>query len=566
MEPRNKSALHEKIQALRQTFLDKVPANVWSARGLCRRWGLDPQADDVFDDLHRAFHSIKGTAASFGLAEISRCGATGEALLVEYKAKRGADVDDPARVRVVERELQNLLDRIAELGETAAKASTPKAGAQWPESGLPTHGERETRATKKIYLCDDDILNAELIATQLNCFGYAVTTYPNVDALKAALSKGHPDAVIADIMFPGNANAGTDVMAEICAATDTPLPVVFVSARDDFDARLGAVQAGGQAYFVKPIKTDDLVETLDRLTNRRDPEPYRILVIDDEPEVAEYHCLILQEAGMSTMHLRDPAELLKALNEYRPDLVLTDMYMPRCTGREVAQVIRQIPEFISLPIIFLSVETDKRKQTNALQVGAEGFLTKPIQPLDLIDAVAVRAERLRALRALMVRDGLTGLFNHSYVSQHLDLVMANARRGGNKIVWVMIDVDHFKMVNDTYGHPIGDQVLIALARLLQQRLRHSDLVGRFGGEEFAIVMQNVDPEGARIIVDRLREDFSRLIFHAGSVTFSATFSAGIAGFPGTMGERLIETADQALYAAKHAGRNCVKLATPEPLL
>lgn len=566
MDAHGKSALHEKIRALRQTFLDKIPGTVWSTRGLCRRWTFDPSIPEVFDDLHRAFHSIKGTAASFGMAEISRCGATGEALLVEYKAHRNANADDPNKMRIVERELQNLLDRIAELGELAVKAGETPKGVQWPESGLPTRTERETRATKKIYLCDDDLLNAELIGTQLNCFGYAVTTFPNVEALKAALANARPDAVIADIMFPGNANAGTDVMNEIRQAIDAPLPVVFVSARDDFEARLGAVQAGGQAYFVKPIKTDDLVDTLDRLTNRHDPEPYRILVIDDEPEVAEYHCLILQEAGMSTMHLQDPAGLLKALYEYRPDLVLSDMYMPRCTGREIAQVIRQIPEFISLPIVFLSVETDKRKQTNAMQVGAEGFLTKPIQPVDLIDAVAVRAERMRALRALMVRDGLTGLFNHSYVSQHLDLILANARRGSGKVVWVMIDVDHFKTVNDTYGHPIGDQVLIALARLLQQRLRHSDLVGRFGGEEFAVVMQNIDLQGAQTIVDRLREDFSRLIFHAGSLTFSSTFSAGIAGFPGTMGERLIEAADQALYAAKHAGRNCVRLSDPESIL
>lgn len=281
--------------------------------------------------------------------------------------------------------------------------------------------------------------------------------------------------------------------------------------------------------------------------------------------MAEYHSLILQEAGMTTRILLDPKDVLKTLSEFRPDLVLTDMYMPRCSGRDIAQVIRQIPEFISLPIIYLSVETDKRKQITALQVGAEGFLTKPIQPEDLIDAVAVRAERMRALRALMVRDGLTGLFNHSYVSQHLDLALAAARRNNDKLVWVMIDVDRFKAVNDTYGHLLGDQVLIALSRLLQQRLRHSDVVGRFGGEEFAIVMQSVDLAGSRLIVDRLREDFSKLLFHAGDKTFSCTFSAGIAAFPGTLSERLIEAADQALYAAKRAGRNRVMLAEMEPI-
>jgi diguanylate cyclase (GGDEF)-like protein len=163
----------------------------------------------------------------------------------------------------------------------------------------------------------------------------------------------------------------------------------------------------------------------------------------------------------------------------------------------------------------------------------------------------------------MVRDGLTGLFNHTFLSQYLSTTMAAARREGGRISLAMIDIDHFKMINDTYGHPAGDQVLVALSRLLQQRLRHSDLVGRYGGEEFVVIMGHTAAEDARTIIDSLREDFGRLAFRAGDKPFSCTFSGGVVGFPGIDADHLMEAADQALYQAKRAGRNRVCVAGAE---
>jgi len=193
-----------------------------------------------------------------------------------------------------------------------------------------------------------------------------------------------------------------------------------------------------------------------------------------------------------------------------------------------------------------------------MRVGAEGFITKPIQPDNLVSEVVLRAERMRTLRALMARDSLTGLFNHTTTTQLLDNALVAARRQGSQLSFAMIDVDRFKQVNDTYGHPVGDQVLLALARVLQQRLRTSDLVGRYGGEEFAVILNDVSPEKSTQIMEQLREDFSRLVFNAGDARFSCSFSCGVASFPQLVDlESLREAADKALYQAKHAGRNRV---------
>ena len=210
-----------------------------------------------------------------------------------------------------------------------------------------------------------------------------------------------------------------------------------------------------------------------------------------------------------------------------------DMYMPGCSGRELSRVIRQIPQFVSLPIVFLSSETDKTVQVSAMRVGADGFLTKPILPEDLVTAVAVRAERTRVLRSLMMRDGLTGLLNHTTLSQFLETALATAHRHDGWLCFAMLDVDHFKKVTYTYGHPAGDQVLVALARLLKQRLRTSDMIGRYGGEEFAAVLQDVSLDEALRIMDQIRRDFAALVFKVGDADSPAPSAAASPVSPAT---------------------------------
>jgi diguanylate cyclase (GGDEF)-like protein len=219
---------------------------------------------------------------------------------------------------------------------------------------------------------------------------------------------------------------------------------------------------------------------------------------------------------------------------------------------------------VSLPIIYVSSETDVERQLKALAVGADGFLTKPIDPARLIAETTLRAERMRILRSLMVRDGLTGLFNHNAIMQFLAVAIANARRCETSLAFAMIDVDHFKAVNDTYGHPTGDQVLMALSRTLRLRLRENDVVGRYGGEEFAVVVNGANAAQAHAVLDDLRKSFAAVTFSAEGREFRCTFSAGVAVFPRfAQAEALTEAADRALYRAKKSGRNRVEIATRE---
>lgn len=543
----------EKIARLRARFLEQLPARITLANALFERIKADSTDHAAAVDLHRLLHSLKGTGRSFGFSDLGGVAGQGENLAAQL-------LDVPARTAPAgwRENLASHLEHVEMIATILCSPSGSDAGDDEPVQPLPTASEPTISAhgARMLYLCDDEVLTLEQLAVQLTCFGYQIVTFTEPQALHDAVLVRRPDAIVMDIHFPQGERAGTETLAALRREIGQAVPAVFLSAHNGFAARLAAVQAGGKAYFHKPARILDLVATLDELTKQQ--QPYRILIIDDEPEIAAYHSIILQEAGMLTSQVSETSCVLEVLQEFRPDMVLMDMYMPECSGRDLATLIRQMPDYVSLPIVYLSSETDKQKQFAAMRVGADGFLTKPVIPEDLVAAVAIRAERMRTMCSLMARDGLTGLFNHTTTTQLLEGAIATSKRSNGTLCFVMIDIDRFKSINDTYGHPVGDQVLLALSRVLQQRLRNSDVVGRYGGEEFAIILLNVTSERATQLIDELRQDFNRLVFHSGSDEFSCSFSAGIAGYPvHRRMELLREAADKALYEAKRSGRNRV---------
>ncbi|CAK0755503.1 two-component system, cell cycle response regulator [uncultured Gammaproteobacteria bacterium] len=564
----------EKIALLRASFLAKLPSRLEQALQLHQlvfntyEAPAPSAAPSAAAELHRLLHSLKGTGATLGLRALAEEAARGE--IIAILIADDLTLATPATGAEIYACLASLMDLVqaaraqaeapTEAGRVREEITAPAFDlSHQPLSSDTAAGNEKPRV---IFLCDDDKTLVDHLSAQLQCFNYQSVTFSDPDELRATLAHHPAHAIVMDIVFPGDESAGTNAVMTLNRDLVERVPTVFISARNDFDARLRAVRAGGAAYFSKPVDVMALVACLDALTIHKEPEPYRVLVIDDEPEVAMFHAHILEQAGMVVRLLHGHDTVLAELDDFHPDLVLIDLYMPQCNGRDLAQVIRQIPRWISLPIIFLSSETDKTKQFSAIRIGAEGFLTKPVLPAELITAVAVRSERMRDLRSLMVRDSLTGLFNHTTTTQMLENSLAVTNRLNKTLAVVMIDIDRFKLVNDTYGHIVGDQVLVALARILRERLRTSDIIGRYGGEEFAVVLRDVFLEEAIRIMDIIRHDFSQLRFHHNGVDFNCSFSAGI-----SLSSRekslifLRSEADRALYQAKHEGRNRIVAAT-----
>jgi len=549
-------SFEERKARLRQSFLAQVPQRLQGIREhLAELARVQSRDEGTLKALHLLFHTLKGSGASFGFSRMSALAQEAEQALIQELEGECSATD---RLLAT---LERVLSALEQLGtdpDSRSHRESPPSFAivdQAPDEG-------NSRRQKRIYLCDDDPVQVDYLSAQLACFGYQVRPFTTLAALRQAVETEAPAAVIMDVMFPEGRFAGPEFLAELNACSGQNLPSVFISSRDDFASRLQAVKAGGSAYCVKPLKTNEIIEFLDLLTRPGAPDPFNILVVDDDPDVANYHTMVLEAAGMTTRMATQPAQVLEILEHFNADLVLMDLYMPDCSGPELAQVLRQIPGHVSLPIIYVSSETNIDRQFKALEVGADGFLTKPIDPRRLVAEVNLRAERMRTLRSLMVRDSLTGLLNHNTITHSLEICISLARRRDHPLCFAMIDVDRFKRVNDLYGHPAGDQVLVALSRGLRLSLRDSDLVGRYGGEEFAVVLAGVSIGQARKVIDDLRRNFASVLFAAGGEEFTCTFSAGVAAFPEFYtADALIEAADMALYRAKHAGRNRIEIAS-----
>lgn len=373
------------------------------------------------------------------------------------------------------------------------------------------------------------------------------------------MKKTQPAVISMDMMLPdGN---GAEMIADMRNKGQISLPVIFLSANGDLTPRLKAVRCGGYAYLTKPLEINTLIDTLDNVTLQKEVKPYRILIVDDPPSLAMLYAHTLKGVGMITETITEPMDIMTTLTSFAPELILMDVYMPNCSGLELAAVLRQQEKYVSIPIVFLSGETDLNKQLDAMQPGGNDFLVKPIQPDHLVSAVTIRVNRYRILRSFMKRDSFTGLYNHTTTTEYLNHALELARRRGTSLVFAMIDPDHFKSVNDTYGHATGDRVIKSLTRLLQQRLRKTDIIGRYGGEEFAAVLVDADIDNAYKVIEKIRADLSQIHQECDGVAFTSTFSCGIAAFPAYDNPvALKDAADKAMYEAKHGGRNRIIIA------
>lgn len=413
--------------------------------------------------------------------------------------------------------------------------------------------------SKLVYLWPGASHDLQEAARQLGYYGYQVGMIDTPAQLVADSATRTPTCILIDCSLACGQSA--EFKVELAALAQR-VPIACMSDRGDIESRLEAVRIGCQAYFTRPLDTTSLLDTLDRLTAPPQAEAGKVLIIDDSPSLAAYYAANLAEAGFLCQVVTDPLKSLDAIVEQPPELILLDMNMPGASGQEVAKVIRQQDAYLSIPIVFLSAESDVGRQREAMSLGGDEFLQKPIQPEHLVSAVRSRVIRYRSLRALMVRDSLTGLLNHTSYKERLRAEVARAKRQNKPLSVAIIDIDHFKNVNDTYGHPAGDRVIKNLSRLLRQRLRGADIIGRYGGEEFALALPDTPLDLAINVINHLRESFAAIEQHAGSATFHNTFSAGAAEFSAQQSqfadsEALIKASDEALYVSKHGGRNRV---------
>jgi diguanylate cyclase (GGDEF)-like protein len=294
----------------------------------------------------------------------------------------------------------------------------------------------------------------------------------------------------------------------------------------------------------------------------------RVLIADDSLVVRSLLRRQLEDSGHAVIEAADGEEALAMSRDERPDVVLLDVEMPKLDGYGVLEAMRNDPELAEVPVVFLTSRTTTEDVVEGLRLGAHDYLRKPFDPAELVARVsaALRVKVLQdQLRAMSHTDPLTGLANRRCLQDHLVSVCATAGRHDLSVGLLMVDVDLFKAVNDTYGHDAGDEVLRNVASRVADACRLGDLAGRWGGEEFLVVAPMIDEAGIAELGERVRKHVA-----AGAIPASngsaLDMTVSVGGATGSAdADALLRAADASLYAAKRAGRNQVvtaDLATP----
>jgi two-component system, cell cycle response regulator len=298
-----------------------------------------------------------------------------------------------------------------------------------------------------------------------------------------------------------------------------------------------------------------------------------ILVADDSATVRAVLGAQLGGAGYGVVPAADGHEALARLREDRPDVALLDIEMPGLDGLGVLDAVQADPALFTIPVLFLTGRAEAQDVAAGLARGAHDYVRKPIEASELTARVraALRvkelADELRRrnaeLERLVATDHLTGVHNRRFTARELERLVARGRRHGHALSVALLDVDRFKAINDRHGHEAGDAVLAGVAERMASRLRRDDVVGRWGGEEFLVLLPETGPAGAACVADAVRAVIAAQPFAVEGGPLPVTASVGWATWDGEeTGEALLRRADGALYAAKAGGRNAVHPAAP----
>lgn len=300
----------------------------------------------------------------------------------------------------------------------------------------------------------------------------------------------------------------------------------------------------------------------------------KILIADDSLTVRAVIRNDLEDEGYQVDEALDGIGAVERCRQDPPDVVLLDVEMPGLDGYQVLANIKNDPDLRDIPVVFLTGRSDMDDVVTALRAGAHDYLKKPFETPELLARVgsALQVKQLQdelrlrnaELEHLSRTDPLTGLYNRRHLDEQLDRVHNDSVRHRDTLCVLLCDLDHFKQVNDTFGHPSGDQVLRVFAERLRNELRAGDVAGRWGGEEFLIILPRTDHHDGSVLAERIRSATASELIMADGQQIGVTISAGLAVGPADSATTVIELADDCLYQAKAAGRNRTVSAVAHP--
>ncbi len=452
--------------------------------------------------------------------------------------------------------------------------------------------------TARVLIVDDIEVNLKLLETRLSAEYFVVqTALSGAEALKIC-ENGEIDIVLLDVMMPNM--DGFEVCRRLKSNPRTHhIPVIMVTALDQPSDRIAGLEAGADDFLTKPFDvvqlmarvkslvrlkalTDELrarattkqqidMEEADRVMDSITIDGAKILVVDTDLRHAQKISDVLI-ANYEVDILSNPLDIVTQMADNPYELVIMSMAMEGYDPLRISSQLRTLEQGKNVPIVLIANEEDRPKIIRALELGVNDYILRPVEQNELIARVRTQLRRFRYAKELRdsvsntmqlaIIDELTGLYNRRYFDRHLELLLKKASQQQRKMAVMMLDIDYFKNVNDKYGHDVGDKILVEFANRIQRNIRGADLPCRYGGEEFVVLMPDIDKTNAQIVGERVRFAVEKSLFDAGNgLKIPITVSIGISlNQIEDNPHSLLKRADMALYRAKNEGRNRVHFA------
>lgn len=422
---------------------------------------------------------------SFGLNEASRLSRQILQLLKQEEPFGQAGIDHLLHLIAALRQQLEVSDDRGDRGDRG----NIKAIASSPGSPLPCSHSYITN-TATLFIVDDDAVLAKQLAIEAVSWGIQTQTATSLEQARQSFSNQQPDAILLDLNFSDSNEGGLAFLAEL-RTQFADIPVLVFTAEETFIKRVKAARLGCQCFLQKPIAPAQILAAVAQVLQQSNQAADRLLIVDDDPNLLQLLRTLLTPHGYQLTLLDQPENFWQTLEQTAPDLVILDVdlhgydganSLEPLSGIDLCQAIRSDPRWNRLPVLFLSAHTDAETIHRGFAARADDFLSKPVVAADLLTRIQTRLEQ-RKLWDVTDIDELTGVSLRRKTLQDLTRLLQLAKRQQQPLSVVILDLDHFKQINDQYGHKAGDRVLNHLGKLLLRSFRAEDVVGRWGGEE-----------------------------------------------------------------------------------
>jgi len=540
---------NDKFERIREIYVESFPEKIQTLRECWANLNVADDYAEPLSELRVEVHKIAGSSGSHEFNNIHKLAKTTEAHIVEVAASSSqwSEVN-----KTIGNYVQQLVDMLE--SELLSYNFSDDNDDNIPRLDSLQLSHREL----VIFIVSHRAVELSLLSNLLESRGFTVIAFSKIERAEEMSTTVAPSIVVLDLGDADEYVLDKHSKTNFKSAESGAPAFVVISRRDDVAIRKMAAQFEAEAFFATPINGHNFCSTLDVLLEARGSNASGVLLIDKQPQRIEYIEKALQCENIRCRVINDVDGITNGLVNFKPDLILIAYDAQDDTWRESTRIIRLHESHFNMPIVCLIEDENSKSKMEALHAGADDCICGHELQNDQLEILKQRILRSRRANHLIIMDSLTGALNRDAFLERANEEISLAIRRKESICLAMIDVDHFKQINDKNGHVVGDYVLRHISDYLNNRLRRSDVVGRYAGDEFLVLLPDTDLDSAYLVLDMIRKNLVAHNINVNNADVRVSISLGLVAARPTEPvdiETLIVDADKKLYEAKVAGRN-----------